>query len=757
VAPVLVALGAVLAGGMAAVPAAAAGNWRPVPLYGGGYSNLVRYNPFDAQRVLMATDVGGIHVSSDGGLTWQTRARAACAQADRVASIVWHPTLRNVAYALVGDGTAGSGCLLYSSDYGSSWTVASRTPAGEGNNTRQLDDGLPAPHPRSTGTLVAVDPVHGQLYVGTFRDGVMRAGLSATGAVSGPFSTIALAPAGGRYDYVRSIALAPEQPTTLYVGLHTGTLSQGSAKAVRIDRADVAPAVAELSGGPANVEELAVVDGNLYGVANDPAGPGSGLFRLASAASAAPAASWRRIPLSGTPKAWYSLNVSRRAGQTTIWVSSDGAWRPSSTVAWKFLWKGTSADGFATDGTWTTLPRSVTDTPNDVGGPSFVGSPDTWWMLTQGTYAWPGKDPGYTASDVTVSPADANTVIFAGQGGPWRTTDGGTTWYPVPNGDNILDHKRVSADPSTAGRAALGNIDWKAFTTGDSFRTADRTSPPGGSSHDAWSLAWDTGTSPATLYAGVGERDTNTGGQVWKTQTPGDDSSWVEVGTLGGGGRRPVGLTVVRNPASPGVPIVLAVVQGSGLWRKVGANPWTQAAGFTTAPTTGWPQTVGFAWLRGFHKVYVYDRTSGLWRSDDFGASWLRIAPDTTGSNVTGYLAAVPGNESHVVLSTPGSVRLLTNAGSAGHDGATGPNLGLPRGTPGAIAVSKANRLYGANTSSGIWATTLTATGVTGGWAPLDDATWHDMVSAPKELAADANGSVYAATSGGALVLDGGG
>jgi len=736
------------------VPAGAIAGWRTVPLYGGGYTNLVRYNPFDAARVLMATDVGGIHTSSDGGVSWQTRARSACPHANRVAAIAWHPALANVAYALVGDGAAGSGCLLSSSDYGATWTVASTTPAGEGNNTGPRDAGLPAPHPRSTGTLIVVDPGRNLVYVGTFRDGVMRAGLTAAGTVSTPFSTIALPPAGGRYYYVRSIALAPGDPTKLFVGLHTGSLSQGTGKAVRISGANATPTVAEMSGGPRNVEELTVVDGNLYGVANDPAGAGSGLFRLAAPLTVSPSAPWRSISLGATPGAWYSLNVAKRNGVTTIWVVSDGAWRPSTTVAWKFLWRGTSTDGFATNGTWTALPKMATDTPNDVAGPSVVASPDTWWMLANGTYAWPGKDPGYTASDVTVSPADPNTVIFAGQGGPWRTTDGGATWYPIPDGDNILDYQRVSADPTTPGRAALGDIDWKAFTTTDSFRTADHTSPPSGSAHDGWSLAWDTGTTPATLYAGLGERDTNTGGQVWMTKTPGDDSTWVQVGSLGGG--RPIGLTVVRNPASPGVPIVLAVVQGSGLWRKVGANPWVRASGFTTTGSN-WPQLAQFAWQSGFHKVYVYDRTSGLWRSDDFGSSWTLIAAITTTSNTTGYLAAVPGNENSVVLSTPTGVRLLTNAGSAGAGAAAGPMLGLPGGTPGAVAVSRANRLYAANTSSGIWATTLTPTGTTGGWSALNDATWRNMVAAPRELAVDANGSVYAVLSGGALVLDGGG
>ena len=109
--------------------------WSPVPLAGGGMSNLVRYDPANGNYVLMGDDIGGIQYSSDGGNTWQTRARAACPQSDHVASIVWNPALSNVAYALVGDGKYG--CLLVSTDYGLDWSDASSAVVGNGSNTPQ--------------------------------------------------------------------------------------------------------------------------------------------------------------------------------------------------------------------------------------------------------------------------------------------------------------------------------------------------------------------------------------------------------------------------------------------------------------------------------------------------------------------------------------------------------------------------------------------------------------------------------------------
>jgi photosystem II stability/assembly factor-like uncharacterized protein len=155
--------------------------------------------------------------------------------------------------------------------------------------------------------------------------------------------------------------------------------------------------------------------------------------------------------------------------------------------------------------------------------------------------------------------------------------------------------------------------------------------------------------------------------------------------------------------------------------------------------------------------VYAYDNTSGLWRSLNFGRSWTRISSITSpGNNPTGFIAAVPGDQHQLVFSTASSVQLLTNAGSAGVDGASGSNLYLPSAQPGPIAVSNTGKLYASNDASGVWSTTLTSSGISGGWTSLADDTWLNMVRAPKELSVDANGTVYAALSGGALALRGG-
>jgi len=760
---------------LALAPVTAGAAWRAGNLFGGGYVDVVRYHPTDANRVLLSTDVGGIHLSTDGGSTWNSRGRYVH---DYVASIVWHPTLSNVAYGLAGRGRPGSGGLLISTDSGMTWRMDSTTPTGHSNNTPD-EDGLPKPHPRSIGQLLVVDAANGFLYAGTYQQGLMRAPLDAAGN-PGTWTTIALAPQAGVPYFIRGIELDDMDPTKLYVATAQSSSGAGTGLVYRIANANSTTGgitATELTGGPRNAEEVRVMAGHLYAVAND-VSKGAGAFRLPGARSQAAGTAWRRIAAgpSVTSVTYYGLEVVKRAGVTTMWVASDNTWRPNTTVAHKFLWRGQSSDDFATDGSWVALPDALADTPNDMAGPN--ATPRPWWKLVGSNYAWPGKDPGYTAGDIAVSPTDVNTVIFAGQGSVWRTRNNGDLWYPVPTGINLLVHARVVADPGTAGRAFLGNVDYRGFGTADAFRSSP--TPLGlsaagapGSSNDGWSLALDTAASTKALYIGIGTRDSNNDGQIWMDADPASSGSgWTQLlsGTetvLGTeAGNRPIGLAVIRHPASPTVPIVLAVLQGGHMYRKVGSNGWTRVASFTSPIINGflWPQVVSFAWRPGFNKVYCYDRATGLWRSNDFGATWTRLytSPDTD-ANGQGHVEAHPTNENLVYISTLQGVSVVTNAGSAGAGGAVLGSLGFPAGRAGPIAVGADGRIYGTlfptgTTPSRVYVNKLssTGTGVAYAWKDISDDLWLNAVTGGRELAVGADGTVYLATGNGVFINDGG-
>ena len=744
-------------------------DWRAGDAYGGGYNNFVRFHPTDADRVLLVTDVGGIHLSTDGGTTWLPRSRSL---SDKVAGVAWNPGRPNVAYALAGTGTPGSGGVMVSTDGGVNWTMASTTPTGNSNNTPG-SDGLPTPHPRSTGQVLAVDAPGGFLYAGTYKQGLMRARIGADGR-PGAWTTVALAPVGGDTYFIRGIALDDVDPSIVYVATYGSSAGAGVGKVYRVAGAGgAAPVVDELTGGPRQAEELRTLGGHLYAVANDSSGAGVGAFRLGDARSAPPATPWRRIAAgpSVTSVKYYGLEIYKRAGTTTLWVTSDKSWRPSADTAYKFMWRGTSTDDFATDGSWTALPRDPGDTPNDVAGPN--SPPRPFWTITDNTYGWPGIDPLYTAGAVSVNPTDPDTLLLAGQVSPWRTRDNGETWYPVPTGVDILVQSRVAADPAEPATVAVGSIDFRGFTSNDGLRTsryvglALKQAGVPGSAGETWAVAFDQAAPGPNrpVYFGTADKS-NRLGEVWMDLDPSSPGSgWTKLMDQSvSGGKRPIGLAVVRDPAAPDVPVTLAVLQNGRMLRKIGYDPgtaWVPAANFTSPADTSWPQAVEFVWKPGMSKVYVYDRASGLWRSDDYGFTWTRLyaSPDRV-ANKQGFVGADPANESIVYLSTSAGLSVVTDAGTAAADSATLVPIPVPGGSPGPLAVGADGRIYLATQPRAghvgqIWGNRITAEGgVARPWQDMADDLWYHAVNDTRELAVGGNGAVYVVVSGGVFVLD---
>jgi hypothetical protein len=680
-----------------------------------------------------------------------------------------------VAYALTGAGDVGTGGVMMSSDGGVSWRMVSTVPTGFANNTPSAD-GLPNPHPRSTGQLLAVDAPGGYLYAGTYEQGLMRAKLDAAGQ-PGAWTTIALPKVNSRPYFIRGIALDDVDRSVVYVATYPSSSGAGTGKVYRVSGAGGAtPLTEELVGGPRQAEEVRVLDGHLYAAANDSTGAGVGAFRLADARAAAPTTAWRRIaagPSVSTVK-YYGLEIYKRNGTTTLWVTSHKAWRPNDTTPYKFMWRGTSTDGFATDGSWAALPRDPGDTPNDIAGPNHP--PQPFWTITNNDYGWPGIDPGYTSSGISVSPADPNTLIMAGQVSPWRTRDNGETWFPIPTGIDILVQSRVTADPAEPATVAVGSVDFRGFTSKDGLLTSryvglalKLAGVPGGAG-EGWSVAFDQAADGPNrpVYFGTGDRGENRFGEVWMDPDPSTpDSGWFKLMDQSvSGGKRPIGLTVVRDPAAPDVPVTLAVLQNGQMLRKIGSDPgtaWVPAANFTSPIVQMlWPQATEFVWKPGMTKVYVYDRVTGLWRSDDYGFSWTRLyaSPDKS-INKQGFVAVDPANENIVYLSTSAGLSVIANAGTAAADAATLTPIALPGGTPGPLAVGADGRIYVATQPDltghvgDIWGSRITVEGgIALPWQDLSDDLWHHAVNDTRELAVGGNGALYVALSGGVFVLD---
>jgi hypothetical protein len=141
-------------------------------LDGGGFQNVVAFDPMDPAVVLSGADVSGLARSTDGGRTWVrvNAGLAATPGGQSVAALVFSPHRRDEVYAATGLQGVGGG-VYASLDGGVSWRLRSAVPQFSGGNNLMAGSGK---HPRPTGQLLVVDPRSGALLAGTFRQGLMR-------------------------------------------------------------------------------------------------------------------------------------------------------------------------------------------------------------------------------------------------------------------------------------------------------------------------------------------------------------------------------------------------------------------------------------------------------------------------------------------------------------------------------------------------------------------------------------------------------
>ncbi len=142
---------------LAVMVAAPAFHWESLPLDGGGPVRCLAVSPHEQGLLLAGAEAGGLHLSGDGGHSWQPMPSCGRIEADRqVVAVVFHPTDPARAYA------ATAGGLLATADSGRTWVVRSRA----------VRFGATGPH-RQHGEVLAIDPVRpGRLWAATVDDGV---------------------------------------------------------------------------------------------------------------------------------------------------------------------------------------------------------------------------------------------------------------------------------------------------------------------------------------------------------------------------------------------------------------------------------------------------------------------------------------------------------------------------------------------------------------------------------------------------------
>jgi hypothetical protein len=699
-------------GAGAASPTAQPLDFSPSGVEGAGFVNVVVLDPRGNGVALAGGDVSGIHRSADGGRTWVPASDGLSTQSElKVAAFAFSPTEPDTVFAAIGARGADGG-LAASTDNGRTWTFRSRVPQfSAGNNDAA---GLPTPHPRSTGNLLAADPAGGFLYAATFDDGVMR---SADGGLT--WTTLGLA---GRY--LRSLALDPADPDVLYAATYgDGVYGTGSARSTG--------AFVALAGSPPIVEELFAGGGAVYAAAGS-----GGVFRSTDSGG-----SWTRLGTGAPGPVWVSIDGVEQPGGPLLYAGTD---EPFDTGTGHVSLMR-SDDGGAT---WSSVTSGTAAIhPDEVGGPG--GEP--WWLAAVQTENMLGG-PRYVASHLAIDHTDPGRVVVAGRSGLWGTADGGRNWYPYVKGLQVTINRQVVADPAVAGRVHVSSSDWVVLASTDGLAHVAGVAPPKG--NVGFGITLDTTTNPGRVYAAVGDADANALGDVYSSLDPAT-APWASEGLKKpAGGKRPFAVAVGRAPG--GGVVIVAAVERSGIWRKNGGS-WTKAKGVAMAgrqPT----RAASLSWPAGSASVYLYDNGTGVWRSNDRGKTWTRIwARASSAAGSFGQVAADPVDPGRLFVAVPGDGLYRLDGATTGTVGAgiTPVRVG-PFVAPGPLTFAPDGSLYATENAAATGTPALLRSGDGG-------ATWTDLTAGsalyraaarlPLGLAVDRDGSVYVALHGvGALV-----
>jgi hypothetical protein len=659
-----------LAGLAAVSPHSAAATpmtWRLGAIVGGGFQNVVTIDPGHPAHVATGGDVAGVSVSMNDGQTFAPYRNGVVSNDQlQVAALTYDPAGSGTLYACTGIQGVGGGFLVRPP--GGVWQLRSTSTHCSGNG--ESVPGLPG-FPRSTGNLIAITPAASgrpqAIYVGTFRDGLM---LSVNGGSS--WSTLGLAG-----QYIRGLALDQTTADVVYAAVYGHGV-------YRISSARTTPVVQLMAGSPTTPEELTVVHGVLYAVAGN-----QGVFKESGGI-------WTKLGLPAGPN-WISI-AALATGPTTAEIYVGNLNAVNSSSAYKSKDNGVS---------WSPA-MTTSSVRNKMGG---TGGP--WWLLSARKQYWPGASH-FSASNIQIDPQHPNTVFVAGRSGIWRTTDGGTTWYPMVAGLEATVSMAVATDPTTTGRVYIGNMDYTLFSSSNNFASLQHFPPP--SDTVGFSVAVDPSTTPGIVVLGTGNRDANINGEVFTNPNPLGSGKWTAQGLKAAtGGNRPLG--VIERSVS-GHRILLAAVEATdaeggasgvgGIWRKQDSGPWQHVQGLPTLMNQSLPlanEPVPFTWPSATGPVYVLDRHTGLWSSTDAGATWHEVWSVTSPAPDSGYLASAPSGTVYVSVNGGSAIGVYALSGGSG----TPTRLGT---LPGAIAIAVAP-------NGVLWAAAMPAVG-----RPLFIGTW---------------------------------
>ncbi|KAA2266620.1 carbohydrate-binding protein [Solihabitans fulvus] len=661
--------------------------WRNVQIGGGGFVTGLIFNPTRRGLLYARTDMGGAY-------RWDNTAGQWLPLTDWIAdwnlmgieSVATDPVDPDRLYLAAGDSTedwSTNAAILRSTDQGRTFQRTD-LPFKLGSN----EDG------RSAGERLAIDPTdHGTLYLGTRKNGLWRSadyGVTWSqvaafpvkdGASSGAgLSFVTFGPAGSRTIYVG----AADRTTSLYRSTDGGSTWQ----AVPGQPTGQLPQHGVLSG-----------DGALYVTYTDSLGPNG--VKAGSVWKHTPSSgTWKDVsPIPATSFGYAGLAVDPQH-PSTVMVTTLDRWWPSDELY-------RSTDGGAT---WKALGATSV---RDSSGAPYVGTGIGHWMgalaldpfdsghvmYGTGSGLWASKDVteadngGATHWTVPVkgleetavlglvAPPGGKLISALGDVGGFRHDDLDRVPAAASSGprfNNTTGIDFAEAQPNIAVRVGYGSAERGAYSTDGGvswtpFAGAPVSAAGGGSvaiSADGGTVVWTASGQAPYVSTDRGATWTASSGLPKGTVVVADRAAAGSFYALSGGtlfastdhGRsftaRANGLADGRLKAAPGSAGDLWIAGVGGLSHSTdGGARFSKVGGVGEASAVGFGKAAPGASYPAGYLVGTVNGVTGVFRSVNGGATWVRINDDRHqygGAGGSGAITGDPAVFGRVYLGTNG-------------------------------------------------------------------------------------------------------
>ncbi|MGW1272747.1 RICIN domain-containing protein [Streptomyces sp. NPDC002491] len=665
-------------------------SWKNAQVVGGGYVTGLVFNPREKGLLYARTDMGGAY-------RWDTGAEQWIPLTDRFGEKDWNllgidslaTDPADPARLYLGAGTytnewAGNGAILRSTDRGRTFQ-RTELPFKLGGN----EDG------RGAGERLVVDPADpATLLLGTRKNGLWRSGDH--GVTWGQVSSFPVKDGAGSGGGISFVTYGPAGSRTVYVGVADRSVSLYRST----DGGGTWQAVAGQPTGQLPQHGVVSGDGSLYLTYTDALGP-NGVTAGSVRKYTPSGGTWKDVSPSRGSYGFSGLAVDPQK-PSTVMVTTLDRWWPEDEIyrttdggaTWKALADKSVRDASAAPyigagiGHWMT---ALAIDPFD-SGHVLYGTGNGIWRSKDATASDSGRTSHWTVgargleetalADAVAPPGGAAVVTSMGDQGGFRHDS--LTEVPAgrlsnPTMSNSTDIDFAQSNPSVLVRVGRGGAQDGAYSTdGGSSWHGFTSEPVAGADSGHVALAADGSTIVWTEAGQAPYRSSDKGASWSKVSGLGagavvvaDRSSARTFYSLAGGAlhvstdagatftARATGLPDGRLTAVPGVAGDLWIAgSGKGLLHSTdGGRTFTALDTVRSASALGFGKAAPGASYQALYLIGAVKDVTGVFRSTDKGATWLRVNDDAHqwGSiGGTGIVTGDPDTFGRVYIGTNG-------------------------------------------------------------------------------------------------------